>query len=90
MALLVSSPAYGTLALSPDGSFTYQPQAGFIGIDSFTYKASTGLYESEVATVDDQRQSRGRTPSETNQYASTVLGYSSTHAQWAWERGNTA
>jgi len=25
-----------------------------------------------------------------DQYANTVLGYSSTYAQWAWERGNTS
>jgi hypothetical protein len=88
-AELVSGPAYGTLTLFPDGSFTYQPQTGFIGTDSFTYKASTGIYESGVATVTIIIIARD-TFYEINQYASTILGYSSTRAQWAWERGNTS
>jgi VCBS repeat-containing protein len=88
-AVLVSGPAYGTLALFPDGSFTYEPQASFIGTDSFTYKASTGIYESGVATVTISVIARD-TFYEINQYASAILGYSSTRAQWAWERGNTS
>src|SRR5436190_2980692 len=38
-ALLVTSPAHGTLTLNTDGSFSYTPAANFNGIDSFTYKA---------------------------------------------------
>jgi len=30
-------PAHGTLTVNSDGSFTYNPTAGFSGIDSFTY-----------------------------------------------------
>ena len=51
IALLVSGPANGTVNLSPDGSFTYTPNAGFIGTDSFTYKASDGKLDSNLATV---------------------------------------
>jgi VCBS repeat-containing protein len=36
-------PAHGTLALNADGSFTYTPNAGFAGTDSFTYIASDRL-----------------------------------------------
>ena len=32
-------PANGTLALAPDGSFTYTPDAGFVGADTFLYEA---------------------------------------------------
>jgi VCBS repeat-containing protein len=32
-------PSHGTLALNANGSFTYTPNAGFAGTDSFTYKA---------------------------------------------------
>jgi autotransporter-associated beta strand protein/VCBS repeat-containing protein len=32
--------AHGTLNLSADGSFTYMPDAGFIGSDTFTYEIS--------------------------------------------------
>ena len=50
-ALLVSGPQHGTVALAPDGSFRYTPEANYFGLDSFTYKASDGLAESTVATV---------------------------------------
>ncbi len=32
--------ADGVVALNPDGSFTYTPNAGFVGTDSFTYRVS--------------------------------------------------
>ncbi|MGI8330097.1 esterase-like activity of phytase family protein [Actinomadura scrupuli] len=32
-----SDPANGTVTVAPDGSFTYVPQAGFTGDDTFTY-----------------------------------------------------
>jgi|GEM_PF-5924642 len=35
---LLSGPSHGTLVLRPDGSFSYTPNAGFIGQDSFTYQ----------------------------------------------------
>ena len=50
-AIKVTDPANGTLTLSPDGSFTYTPSAGFSGTDSFTYKANDGTNDSNVATV---------------------------------------
>ena len=50
-AALASSVANGTLALNADGSFTYTPNADFVGTDSFTYTASNDAGESEAATV---------------------------------------
>lgn len=50
-ATLVSGPADGTLTLNPDGSFNYVPKSNFSGADSFTYKASDGSADSNVATV---------------------------------------
>jgi hypothetical protein len=35
----VSSPTSGVLGLNSDGSFTYTPNSGFSGTDSFTYQA---------------------------------------------------
>ncbi len=51
-AAFETGPANGTLVLLPDGSFTYTPDAGFSGVDTFTYRAvdSTGL-TSAPATV---------------------------------------
>ncbi|RZL00316.1 MAG: tandem-95 repeat protein, partial [Rubrivivax sp.] len=50
-AVLVQGPAHGTLVLNSDGSFTYTPDADFNGSDGFSYKASDGTDESNVATV---------------------------------------
>ena len=38
-AILIIRPTHGTLALNPDGTFTYQPAAGYTGPDSFIYYA---------------------------------------------------
>uniref|UniRef100_UPI0025B85728 Ig-like domain-containing protein n=1 Tax=Arenimonas sp. TaxID=1872635 RepID=UPI0025B85728 len=35
---VVSQPANGTVVMAPDGSFTYTPNAGFVGPDSFPYQ----------------------------------------------------
>jgi len=50
-AVLVSGTTHGTLALQPDGRFTYTPAANYNGPDSFTYKANDGTADSGVATV---------------------------------------
>ncbi len=44
-------PAHGTLVLNADGSFTYTPNAGYVGTDSFTYIASDSLSASAPTTV---------------------------------------
>ncbi|MBT8285217.1 MAG: cadherin-like domain-containing protein, partial [Flavobacteriaceae bacterium] len=43
----------GTLTLVADGSFSYVPDAGFIGVDSFTYEVcdSFGLCDTAVVTI---------------------------------------
>ncbi|MBI4307014.1 MAG: tandem-95 repeat protein [Chloroflexi bacterium] len=50
-AVLVANPTNGSLTLNPDGAFTYTPNAGFAGTDSFSYKANDGLADSNLATV---------------------------------------
>ncbi len=50
-AMLVVGPTNGTLVLNADGSFTYTPSPNFFGTDAFTYKASDGTSDSNVATV---------------------------------------
>ena len=50
----VAGPANGSLSLAADGSFTYTPGIGFIGTDTFTYRAvssATGLTADAVVTV---------------------------------------
>ncbi|MEV7611908.1 FG-GAP-like repeat-containing protein [Streptomyces sp. NPDC089799] len=50
-ASLVTGPAHGTLTLNANGSFSYQPGSGYVGSDSFTYKATDGTVDSNIATV---------------------------------------
>jgi hypothetical protein len=50
-AVLVSGPTNGTLTLNSTGGFTYTPDYGFSGSDTFTYQASDGVTNSETATV---------------------------------------
>ena len=50
-AVLVSGPSTGTLTLNRDGTFLYQPNAGFAGTDTFTYRASDGTNLSNTQTV---------------------------------------
>jgi hypothetical protein len=45
-----TSTGGGSLAVGPDGSFTYDPRAGFTGIDTFTYTVSDGAL-TDTATV---------------------------------------
>ncbi|KAB1072079.1 VCBS domain-containing protein [Methylobacterium soli] len=47
----VAGPAHGRLSLGPDGTYTYTPDAGFRGTDRFTYRASDGSLDSNLASV---------------------------------------
>jgi VCBS repeat-containing protein len=47
----VSGVAHGTLTLNADGSFTYTPEAGFTGTDTFTYRLNDGTDPSQPGTV---------------------------------------
>ena len=50
-ARVVRSTAHGTLSLTPDGRFTYTPDAGFVGSDSFRYEVDDlhgGLAQAEL------------------------------------------
>ena len=49
---IVTAPAHGDLTDCSSGSCTYTPDAGFVGLDTFTWKASDGLLDSNVATTD--------------------------------------
>ena len=50
-AILVSTTSHGTLTLTNNGGFTYAPETGYTGSDNFTYRASDGQANSEIATV---------------------------------------
>ena len=48
---ILTYPAHGTLSPGFYGDFTYTPNAGFTGTDSFTYQAADASVLSNVATV---------------------------------------
>jgi len=50
-AVLATESSHGSVTLGTDGSFTYTPDSGFSGTDTFTYRASDGDLDSKVATV---------------------------------------
>ncbi len=50
-AVLDATPGFGTLVLNANGSFTYQPNAGYVGPDSFTYHANDTIANSNIGTV---------------------------------------
>ena len=50
-AVLVETTENGILVLDADGSFVYTPNAGFEGVDTFSYKANDGQADSEAVTV---------------------------------------
>ena len=50
-AILVSQPGNGSVQLNSNGTFSYTPNAGFSGNDSFSYRANDGELNSGQATV---------------------------------------
>jgi VCBS repeat-containing protein len=51
VAVLVARPRYGTVALHPDGTFTYTPNPNFTGTDTFTYQANNGVFTRGASTA---------------------------------------
>ena len=50
-----TNPTHGTVTVNTNGSFTYRPDAGYVGADSFTYDArvlNLGVLVTDTATVD--------------------------------------
>ncbi|RYY94596.1 MAG: DUF642 domain-containing protein, partial [Chitinophagaceae bacterium] len=50
-AVKVTDPLHGGITLNADGSFTYTPNSGYTGSDTFTYKANDGSLDSNTVTV---------------------------------------
>ena len=50
-AQIVSGTSHGSLHLNVDGSFTYTPNAGFTGVDTFTYRDVSGSSVSNIGTA---------------------------------------
>jgi VCBS repeat-containing protein len=50
-AILITPPVHGTLNLSSNGAFTYQPAPNYFGPDSFVYAANDGRQNSANTSV---------------------------------------
>ncbi len=50
-AAVAEQPTNGTLFLADDGSFTYLPDSGFVGLDRFSYLISDSLVQSDPIPV---------------------------------------
>ncbi len=50
-AAMVTATANGTVTIAPDGSFTYTPNPGFSGTDTFQWEAFDGTVASLAGTV---------------------------------------
>ncbi|HBK72093.1 MAG TPA: hypothetical protein DDZ39_10655, partial [Flavobacteriaceae bacterium] len=46
-----TNPAHGTLTINANGTFTYTPDLGYSGIDSFTYTITDSFGQTDTATV---------------------------------------
>lgn len=46
-----AGPSHGALSFNANGSFTYAPEVGYSGTDTFTYRAFNGTAYSSYATV---------------------------------------
>ena len=51
VVLITDTVDHGSLSVFADGRFSYHPIAGFIGIDSFSYRMSDELGRIDTATV---------------------------------------
>lgn len=58
-ATLQKDVSNGDLVLNPNGSFEYTPNQGFVGVDFFTYVASDGEDDSNIARVEIDVKSVG-------------------------------
>ncbi|WP_322921458.1 LamG-like jellyroll fold domain-containing protein [Nocardioides renjunii] len=74
----VSGAAGGVVTVDADGSFSYVPDEGFSGADTFTYKASDGTATSQATTVtvtvEEVAETPNRAPVGVDDAFATVAG----------------
>jgi gliding motility-associated-like protein len=70
-ASLKSTTNHGTLTLNSDGSFTYIPDHGYTGNDSFSYVANDGNLQSNITTVSISINNQNYPPETKPDFATT-------------------
>ena len=73
-AVLVTPPVSGMVALNPDGSYLYTPNANFHGGDSFTYEAFSGDSSLGITTVTLTVSPMADPPIAVNDVAAVTVG----------------
>ena len=61
-AFLVQQPEHGQVTLNPNGTFVYNADTGYVGLDTFTFVATDGLTTSLPMTATIQDTSPGGSP----------------------------
>lgn len=75
----VTPPAHGKVVIDPDGNFTYTPEPGFTGTDSFQYQVCDNSGECSEATVTISVQAFFGYDSLTNESLSDPFGNSNVY-----------
>ena len=61
-AAVVTGVGHGSLTLSSNGAISYVPTTGYVGPDSFTYKANDGTVDSTRSPSVDRDRGQQRAP----------------------------
>jgi len=70
---LVGDPGNGTLNLNPDGTYTYEPDTGYTGPDSFTFSATDGEIGAPAAQASVTITIGNTLPTATNESVETNM-----------------
>lgn len=77
-ATVPSQPANGTVAMNPDGSFTYTPNANFTGVDTFSYEVSDGRGGLDTGTVTIEVKPTAKTTFASTDVPKALVDYGTT------------
>jgi filamentous hemagglutinin family protein len=71
---IVTETKNGTLTLDEDGNYTYKPDDGFVGTDSFTFTASDGELDAEPVQLTATILVTNTQPTQNNDTIETIRG----------------
>lgn len=94
--MLEGKTRYGKLTLNGDGSFTYTPNPGFVGTDTFVYyftngEQANGPFTATIKVTDRIDEPNPEEPAEEPNYGTTIAMSSAMGACWddwmPWQNG---